>query len=122
MVRTGFSWCMAAMFLVAGALAQQSSRTPEQPLKMGQAGANTFVGIVSDSLCMARHRSPDKSPEECTRTCVRHGARYTLVAGEKIFILEGDASELARLSGQRVRITGARQGDVIQVGTARPTE
>lgn len=121
MVWIGFP-SYVAMLLLAGALARQSSRTPEPPLKMGQSGGATFVGIVSDSLCLARHRSQDKSPEQCTRACVRDGAHYTLVAGEKIFILEGDASELAQLAGQRVKITGARQGDVIQVGTARRTE
>src|SRR5581483_10792710 len=53
----------------------------EAPLKMGQHGNGTFVGLVSDTTCGARHRLKDKSGEECTRTCVRQGAGFALVAG-----------------------------------------
>jgi len=31
----------------------------------------TLTGVVSDSMCGARHMAKDKSPAECTRTCVK---------------------------------------------------
>lgn len=116
-----FSLCLS-LFLLTGAVAEQAPGSPDQPLRMGQTDASTFVGIVSDAVCSARHRFKDKSPEECTRACVRNGGKFVLVAGEKTYILKGDESELAQLASQKARITGSLEGNAIQVGTARPTQ
>ncbi len=84
-------------------------------LKMGQTGANTFVGVISDSSCGPRHKMMDKSAQECTRACQRAGARYVLVAGEKIYNLQGRANDIAYLAGQKAKITGSLQGNRITV-------
>jgi hypothetical protein len=89
-------------------------------LKMGQTGANTFVGIISDSSCGARHKMMDKSAEECTRTCQRAGAKYVLVAGEKVYALSGRTNDVAYLAGQKAKITGSLQGNSIAVSAAGP--
>jgi hypothetical protein len=82
---------------------------------MGQAGANTFIGLVSDSNCGPRHKLKDKSAEECTRTCQRAGASFALVAGEKIYKLKGDHNDVAVLAGQKAKVTGTLHGDTITV-------
>ena len=111
------------LFVMGTSLAQQPVRGPhDKPLKMGQADANTFVGIISDSFCGPRHKLPDKSAEECTRTCQRKGAHYVLVAGEKTYQLSGRADDLGYLAGQKAKVTGSVQGDTIAVGSAIPTE
>jgi hypothetical protein len=114
----------AVILLVMGTtLAQRPFRGPdEKPLKMGQADANTFVGIVSDSSCGPRHKLSDKSAEECTRTCQRRGAHYVLVAGEKIYPLSGRASDLGYLAGQKAKITGSLRGGTIAVDSVFPAE
>ncbi len=56
-----------------------------------------------------------KNPAECTTACVRRGARFVLVSGEKIFFLQGNTRELGKFAGQRVKIDGVREGDKIQV-------
>jgi hypothetical protein len=89
-------------------------------LKMGQTGANTFVGMISDSSCGARHKMMDKSAEECARTCQRAGASYVLVAGEKIYTLAGRANDLAYLAGQKVKVTGSARGNTISVDAVAP--
>lgn len=94
----------------------------EKPLRAGQSDGTTFIGIVSDSTCGPRHKLTDKSAEECTRVCQRAGARYVLLAGDKVFFLAGSANDVAYLAGQKARVTGALQGDTIQVSSITPTQ
>ena len=62
----------------------------------------------------------DKSAEECARTCQRAGAKYVLVAGEKVYALAGRTNEVGYLAGQKARITGSLQGNTIAVSAAGP--
>jgi hypothetical protein len=78
----------------------------------------TFNGVITDSRCGARHRkNSGKAPAECTRTCVKGGAKYVLVDGEKIYDLQGDPAPLERLAGQRVTVVGDLEGTTIKVKT-----
>jgi hypothetical protein len=94
----------------------------EAPLKMGPHGNGTFVGLVSDTTCGARHRLKDKSAEECTRTCVRQGAGFALVAGPKVYVLQGNSNDLGVLAGQKVKVTGSLAGNTIAVSSITPTQ
>jgi hypothetical protein len=107
------------LFFLLGSISAQNLDAPTA-LKMGQTGANTFVGMVSDSSCGARHKMMDKSAEECARTCQRAGASYVLVAGEKIYTLAGRANDLAYLAGQKVKVTGSARGNTISVTAVAP--
>jgi hypothetical protein len=92
------------------------------PLKMGQHGSDTFVGLISDSACGPRHKLKDKSAEECTRTCVRNGAQYALVAGGKVYVVQGKENDLAYLAGQKAKITGTLSGNTIAVASVEPAQ
>lgn len=82
------------------------------------ASDRTFAGMITDSTCRARHaRDSDKSPADCVHACVRDGAQYTLVDGEKSYLLEGNAADLDKLAGQRAKITGALEGGTIRVSS-----
>lgn len=94
----------------------------EKPLRAGQTDGNTFIGIVSDSTCGPRHKLTDKSAEECTRVCQRAGARYVLLAGDRVFFLSGSPNDVAYLAGQKARVLGALQGDTIQVSSIGPAQ
>jgi hypothetical protein len=89
---------------------------------MGQRDDTTFVGIVTDSRCGAKHRMTDKSAEECTRACQRAGAAYALVAGEKVYILEGRHSDVSYLAGQKAKVSGTLSGRTITVDSVVPTQ
>ncbi|MGH9502478.1 MAG: hypothetical protein ACRD20_06475 [Terriglobales bacterium] len=93
--------------------------TLSEPLEDGATGSvGTFAGMITDSRCGARHRmNSDKTSAECTRSCVRKGAHYVLVDGEKIYALQGDHRQLEKLAGQRVNVTGMLEGDTIKVKT-----
>jgi hypothetical protein len=118
---------LASLFLLLAAsvftVAQSSPRNGSAaPLKLGQAGENTFVGLISDASCGPRHKLRDKTAEECTRTCQRAGQPYVLVAGEKTYRLNGNSNDVGFLAGQRAKVTGTLDGDSIKVVSVAPTK
>ena len=88
----------------------------------GAASGQTFAGMITDSRCGARHRmNSGKTSAECARSCVRHGAHYVLVDGERVYALEGYPDQLEKLAGERANIVGMLEGNTIKV-TAVVTE
>jgi len=73
----------------------------------------SFSGIITDDHCGAKHQLTDRSPADCTRICVTKGAKYVLINGDKIYILQGDAVKLNRLAGERVTVIGSLHGNII---------
>jgi len=55
------------------------------------------------------------SPAECTRFCVRHGATYVLVDGERIYELQGNLAQINQFAGQRTTVEGTLNGSTIIV-------
>jgi hypothetical protein len=108
-----------ALILAGGALAhgQTPSKVPRRKFQVQAPNSDqSFSGVITDSKCGARHvAESNMSSAECARFCVRNGAQYLLVDGEKNSVLGGDTSKLSKLAGQRVRITGTRTGDRIDV-------
>src|ERR1700739_1515585 len=76
-----------------------------------------FSGVVTDSACRARHTIARKSAAECARDCVDRGSSYVLVAGEGVYRLDGNTSELDKVAGQRVQIVGTLDGRVLTVSS-----
>lgn len=113
---------IAAILFSLSLLCSVGAGQQDGPLKMGQHGNDTFVGLISDSACGPRHKLKDKSAEECTRTCVRNGAQYALVAGSKVYPLRGDENDLAYLAGQKAKITGRLSGNTIAVSSVEPAQ
>jgi hypothetical protein len=85
-------------------------------------GPTSFTGIVSDSMCGAHHMAKDKTPAECTRICIKQGMKYALVAGDKVYTLEGHDSELDKLAGQKVIVEGRLTGDTLAVSSVAPVK
>ena len=74
----------------------------------GVASDKTFAGLITDSHCGARHSMKSgKSSAECARSCVRNGAHYVLVDGEKNHSLDGGTTRLEELAGERVEVVGS---------------
>jgi hypothetical protein len=81
--------------------------------------SQTLTGEVSDTMCGAKHDEMPNKPAECTRVCVKHGANYALVVGDKVYTLEtSDQAALAKLndlSGAKAKVTGEVDGTTITV-------
>ena len=94
---------------------------PSIPGPPDQNTGSSFTGIITDSRCGARHvRNSHESSSQCTRRCVRNGANYLLVDGDQKYILTGQRDMLDRFAGERVTVTGTRQGSTIVVTSAVP--
>jgi hypothetical protein len=79
--------------------------------------SQTFTGQVSDAMCGAKHEMGD--PAACTRACMKHGSKYALVVGDKVYTLEtSDQAALAKLNdlaGAKAKVTGDVDGTTITV-------
>lgn len=113
-----------AVIVAAGSAAlagRQASDDPQltSPAVPQTGAAGSYEGMVTDSRCGARHvKNSHLGTAECARECVRQGASYVLVDGNRRYKLVGSEQTLAKFAGQRIRISGARQGETIQVGSA----
>ncbi len=80
--------------------------------------SQTLTGEVSDAMCGAKHEMPG-SAANCTRACVKHGSKFALVVGDKVYTLEtSDKSALDKLNdlaGTKAKVTGEVEGTTITV-------
>lgn len=80
--------------------------------------SETLTGEVSDAMCGAKHEMPGKAAD-CTKGCVKHGSKYALVVGDKVYTLEtsdkATLDKLDELSGAKVKVTGEVDGTTVTV-------
>jgi len=113
-----------AIIVAAGSAALADRQSPDSEAQGQQAispapPAGSYQGVVTDSRCGARHvRNSRLNPTECARLCVRQGATYILVDGNRRYKLVGSEETLEKFAGQRIRVSGTRQGETIQVSSA----
>jgi hypothetical protein len=78
----------------------------------------TLTGEVSDSMCGLKHEMPGKAAD-CTRACIKHGANYTLVVGDKVYTLQTSdptmLDTLDKLAGAKAKVTGVVDGTTVTV-------
>ena len=116
-----FALIMAGGSAALASRQQAGDNESSTQLASATAELQNFEGMVTDSSCGARHlRNSSRSPAECARFCVRGGAEYVLVDGERRYRLEGDRDLLEHLVGTRVSLRGMRQGETISVRSAGP--
>jgi hypothetical protein len=87
--------------------------------------ADTFVGVITDSMCGTKHESMNITPtDKCIRECVRHGdTKYVLWDGKAAWKLS-DQETPAKFAAQRVKVTGklyAKTG-IIAVTSIEPAK
>jgi hypothetical protein len=83
------------------------------------AATQTFTGKVSDAMCGAKHSEAGVDPATCTRACVKKGANYALVVGDKVYTLDtsdqATLDKLNKLAWEQAKVTGTVSGDTIAV-------
>ena len=77
--------------------------------------AQSFDGVVSDSMCGAKHMMPGKSDAVCVEACIKAGSKYVLVVGAKVYTLTAKPSVVARFAGQRVKVEGTLNGSTLRM-------
>jgi hypothetical protein len=81
--------------------------------------AETLTGTVSDSMCGKKHGMGGKTDAECTRACVKGGADYVLVVGDKIYTLKGDKAAIDKFAGASATVTGTTSGTTVTVASIK---
>jgi hypothetical protein len=105
---------VALAVLASGSVAAQTSK--EQ----------TWTGKISDSNCNEKHPAGEHEGKkttdaDCTRVCVKKGAKYVFVSDGKVYQLANQASKtIASHAGQQVQLTGEMKGDIITAKKIAP--
>jgi hypothetical protein len=97
---------LITLSLFGGVVSAEGNKTAEQ---------TTLTGIVSDSMCGAKHMAKDKSAADCTRECVKSGSDYALVVKNKVYTLQGDKAQIDKLAGERATVKGKVSGNTVAV-------
>lgn len=84
----------------------------------------TLTGTVSDSMCNTQHMGG--TPADCTRNCIGHGAKYTLIVGDKVYALNTTDKTLLGVldkeAGKNVTVTGSVNGVGVDVSSVVPAK
>lgn len=74
------------------------------------AAPQTLTGQISDSMCGKSHAgmgAMGKNPKDCTVGCVKAGAKYVFVSGDKVYEIKNqNFAALATNAGTNVQFTG----------------
>jgi len=81
-----------------------------------------LTGTVSDTMCGAKHEESSKAAD-CARGCVKHGANYALVVGDKVYTLQTSdktaLDSLDKLAGAKATVTGDVDGTTVSVKSVK---
>lgn len=83
------------------------------------ANQQTFVGVITDTMCGADHKAMNVSPEsKCVKDCIRMDkkVKYALYDGKNVYTLSDQQSPEA-FAAQKVKITGKlfQKTNILQV-------
>jgi hypothetical protein len=83
----------------------------------------TFTGVITDSLCGAKHKMSGHSDADCVKMCVKGSGQYALFDGENVLKLS-DQKNVAKFSAQKVKVTGILNDKtkMIKVVSIEPAE
>lgn len=68
----------------------------------------TYTGIITDTMCGAKHTMGIKPDEKCVRECVKQDAKkwkYALSVGSETYVLS-DQQTPEKFAAQKVKVTG----------------
>lgn len=112
-VAFGLALALAGLGVVGLAFAEMdSAQAADVPAQA------TYEGVITDARCGAKHSAKiGATAGDCTRLCVHNGDAFALVAGDKMYLLEGESASLKRVAGERATIVGALNGNTIAVSS-----
>jgi hypothetical protein len=85
----------------------------------------TWKGAISDSKCNGKHPAGEHDGKkmtevECTKVCMKNGAKYVFVSEGKVYQLANQKSKtIASHAGQQVELIGTIEGDTITAKTMK---
>ena len=88
----------------------------------------SWTGKISDSNCNEKHPAGEHDGKkmteaDCTKICVKKGAKYVFVSEGKVYQLANQNSKtIASHAGQEVKLTGELKGDTITAKSMTATK
>ena len=84
----------------------------------------TWKGAISDSKCNgthpAEHEGKKMTDVDCTKMCMKKGAKYVFVSEGKVYQLANQTSRtIASHAGEQVELIGTIEGDTITAKTIK---
>jgi 3-methyladenine DNA glycosylase AlkD len=70
--------------------------------------AQTFTGVITDTMCGAKHIMGIKPDDKCVRECVKMDPKkwkYALLVGSEMYVLS-DQQTPEKFAAQKVKVTG----------------
>jgi hypothetical protein len=117
-IASAIACALALLLATLGAAGAAAAEEPESghAVQSPTLRQQSYEGVITDTHCGAKHSAEvGKAAADCTRACVHGGERFSLVNGDKMYVLEGEPAALKQAAGQRVRIVGSLQGNTISV-------
>jgi uncharacterized protein YaeQ len=82
------------------------------------AGTQTITGVITDTMCGAKHSMMKGQPDDqCVRVCVKGAHEYALYDGKRIWKLS-DQKTPARFAAARVTVTGSMEEKTMTIKVA----
>lgn len=72
------------------------------------AASKTYTGVVTDSMCGAKHTMGISPEDKCVRVCVESDPKkwkYALLVGKDVYVLS-DQQTPAQFAARKVTVTG----------------
>jgi hypothetical protein len=80
------------------------------------AKVQVFSGVLTDAHCGARHPAGSKmSARDCALMCLKQGSAWALVDGNKVYVLKGELPDFDKRAGERVKLSGTLEANILQV-------
>ncbi len=93
-------------------------------LLLGAASKQTFVGVITDTMCGANHKMMNVTPDsKCVRECVKAGSKYALYDGKNVYTLS-DQQTPEKYAAQKVKVVGTLNSktSIIAVEIIQPAQ
>ena len=76
--------------------------------------AKTITGVVSDSMCGAKHVTASDDAATCVKKCADGGSKLVVVSGGKVYNTD-DQDKLKGFEGKEVKVSGTVKGDALTI-------
>ena len=84
-------------------------------IRQAHAATRSIEGVISDSMCGRTHMKTSKSNAECVAKCLKGGAGYALVVGNKVYLLAGNPQTITPFAAKHVKVSGSVKGNTVTV-------
>lgn len=81
-----------------------------------------ITGTITDAMCGKKHMMQGESAAQCTRECVKKGAAFALISGDKAYTLKGDKAQFDKFAGANVVIEGETSGTTVTVKSIKAAQ